>query len=184
MVQDLLSPQGDGSKSSRTPSSNQAKEPTMDPAPLRISSQDFPNLPSHQEAQRLLETAMFYIGHTQHHIDARDFSDRLWVFYANRDDPNQLASPWCLEMMLVIAIGTLFDANPEGNGEFSGIELFDYVHKNLPTLSEMHSYGKIGVEIFGLFAIYLQNFHKREEAYLYVSSTFDLSVSVANRAAR
>ncbi|KAH8721890.1 hypothetical protein BGZ61DRAFT_447607 [Ilyonectria robusta] len=177
MVQDLLSPQGDGSKSSRTPSSNQAKEPTMDPAPLRISSQDFPNLPSHQEAQRLLETAMFYIGHTQHHIDARDFSDRLWVFYANRDDPNQLASPWCLEMMLVIAIGTLFDANPEGNGEFSGIELFDYVHKNLPTLSEMHSYGKIGVEIFGLFAIYLQNFHKREEAYLYISTALRLAIS-------
>ncbi|KAH6980947.1 hypothetical protein BKA56DRAFT_485644 [Ilyonectria sp. MPI-CAGE-AT-0026] len=177
MVQDLLSPQGDGSKSSRTPSSNQAKEPTMNPAPLRISSQDFPNLPSHQEAQRLLETAMFYIGHTQHHIDARDFSDRLWVFYANRDDPNQLASPWCLEMMLVIAIGTLFDANPEGNGEFSGIELFDYVHKNLPTLSEMHSYGKIGVEIFGLFAIYLQNFHKREEAYLYISTALRLAIS-------
>lgn len=120
---------------------------------------------------------MFYIGHTQHHIDARDFSDRLWVFYANRDDPNQLASPWCLEMMLVIAIGTLFDANPEGNGEFSGIELFDYVHKNLPTLSEMHSYGKIGVEIFGLFAIYLQNFHKREEAYLYISTALRLAIS-------
>ncbi|KAH7013669.1 hypothetical protein EDB80DRAFT_710645 [Ilyonectria destructans] len=177
MVQDLLSPQGDGSKSSRTPSSNQAKEPTMNPAPMRISSQDFPNLPSHQEAQRLLETAMFYIGHTQHHVDARDFSDRLWVFYANRDDPNQLASPWCLEMMLVIAIGTLFDANPEGNGEFSGIELFDYVHKNIPTLSEMHSYGKIGVEIFGLFAIYLQNFHKREEAYLYISTALRLAIS-------
>ncbi|KAK7409342.1 hypothetical protein QQX98_008466 [Neonectria punicea] len=144
---------------------------------MQISYQNFPNLPSHQEAQRLLETAMFYIGHTQHHVDARDFSDRLWFFYANKDDPAQLGSPWCLEMMLVIAIGTLFDANPEGNGEFSGIELFEYVHKNVPTLTAMHSYGKLGVEIFGLFAIYLQNVHRREEAYLYISTALRLAIS-------
>ncbi|KAH7161234.1 hypothetical protein EDB81DRAFT_784183 [Dactylonectria macrodidyma] len=177
MVQDLLSPpqRNDSNRSSRTPQSG--RESAFEHAPMRISSQDFPNLPSHQEAQRLLDKAMFYIGHTQHHIDARDFSDRLWFFYANRDDPNQAASPWCLEMMLVIAIGTLFDANPEGNGEFSGVELFEYVHKNVPTLSEMHSYGKLGVEIFGLFAIYLQNMHKREEAYLYISTALRLAIS-------
>ncbi|KAK7433292.1 hypothetical protein QQZ08_000230 [Neonectria magnoliae] len=179
LVQDLLSPlqQDDQSKSSRTPESSHQKESTFNHAPMQIPCQDFPNLPSHQEAQRLLETAMFYIGHTQHHVDARDFSDRMWFFYANKDDPAQLGSPWCLEMMLVIAIGTLFDANPEGNGEFSGIELFEYVHKNVPTLTAMHSYGKLGVEIFGLFAIYLQNMHRREEAYLYISTALRLAIS-------
>ena len=93
----------------------------------------------------------------------------MWAFYQNRDDPAQLESLWVLEMILMIAIGTLFDANPEGNDEFSGVVLFEYAHRNVPTLSDLRFKGKIGIEIYALFAIYLGNMNRKEEAYLYVS---------------
>lgn len=164
-VQDLLSPCG-GDKNSKSP--EHPKDTTFNESGMSISSKNFPRLPSHQEAQRLLEVAMFYMGHTQHHVDARDFSDRLWVFYANKDETTQLKTPWCYEMMILLAIGCQFDAKPEGAG-FSQVELFEYVHKHIPTLSELYSYGTLGVEVYALLSIYMQNSHRREEAYLYVS---------------
>jgi proline utilization trans-activator len=139
--------------------------------PWRLSSSDFPKLPPRDEAQRLLDTALFYIGQSQHHIDAREFSDKMWAFYQNRDDPAQMESLWVLEMILMIAIGTLFDANPVGNDDFSGVALFDYAHRNLPTLSDLRFNGKLGIEIYALFAIYLGNMNRKEEAYLYVCWT-------------
>ncbi|KAM5364161.1 hypothetical protein ACJZ2D_011662 [Fusarium nematophilum] len=160
-----------------SPEAHQLTEVARNSAPWRISNTEFPKLPSRKEAERLLETALFYIGQSQHHIDAREFSDRLWVFYENKDDPAQRESPWCLEMILMIAIGTLFDANPEGNDEFSGVQLFEYAHKNVPTLTELRAYGKLGVEIFALFAIYLSNMNRKEEAYLYISTAMRLAVS-------
>ncbi|KAF4970762.1 hypothetical protein FSARC_2275 [Fusarium sarcochroum] len=145
--------------------------------PWRLSSSDFPKLPPRHEAQRLLDTALFYIGQSQHHIDAREFSDKLWAFYQNRDDPAQLESLWVLEMILMIAIGTLFDANPEGNDDFSGVVLFEYAHRNVPTLSDLRFNGKLGIEIFALFAIYLGNMNRKEEAYLYISTAMRLAIS-------
>ncbi|OBS19696.1 hypothetical protein FPOA_11421 [Fusarium poae] len=131
-----------------SPEANQVHE--IISHPWRLSSGDFPKLPPRHEAQRLLDTALFYIGQSQHHIDAREFSDKMWAFYQNRDDPAQLESLWVLEMILMIAIGTLFDANPEG---------------------------KIGIEIFALFAIYLGNMNRKEEAYLYISTAMRLAIS-------
>ncbi|KAF4982938.1 hypothetical protein FZEAL_1508 [Fusarium zealandicum] len=160
-----------------SPEANQLHEVARKSAPWRLSADDFPKLPPRQEAERLLEKALFYIGQSQHHIDAREFSDRLWVFYQNQSDPTQLESPWVLEMILMIAIGTLFDADPEGNDEFSGVRLFDYAHKNAPTLTELRAYGKVGVEIFALFAIYLGNMNRKEEAYLYVSTAMRLAIA-------
>ncbi|KAI5467918.1 hypothetical protein BGZ63DRAFT_39626 [Mariannaea sp. PMI_226] len=180
-VQDLLSPSGqDGAdKASKSPASEHHKDTVFNESGMQISSKNFPRLPSHQEAQRLLEVAMFFMGHTTHHIDARDFSDRLWFFYANKDDKSQLKTPWCYEMMIVLAIGCQFDANPdnEENGGFSGVELFEYVHKNIPTLSELYGYGQLGVEIYALLSIYLQNFHRREEAYLYISTALRIAIT-------
>ncbi|KAJ3527303.1 hypothetical protein NM208_g10767 [Fusarium decemcellulare] len=160
-----------------SPEANQLHEVARNSAPWRMSIKEFPKLPPRQEAQRLLEKALFYIGQSQHHIDAREFSDRLWVFYENRTDPAQLESPWVLEMILMIAIGTLFDADPEGNEDFSGVQLFEYAHKNVPTLTELRAYGKLGVEIFALFAIYLGNMNRKEEAYLYISTAMRLAIS-------
>ncbi|KAL6923302.1 hypothetical protein FSST1_000576 [Fusarium sambucinum] len=158
-----------------SPEANQVHE--IISHPWRLSSNDFPKLPPRHEAQRLLDTALFYIGQSQHHIDAREFSDKMWAFYQNRDDPAQLESLWVLEMILMIAIGTLFDADPEGNDEFSGVVLFEYAHRNVPTLSDLRFKGKIGIEIFALFAIYLGNMNRKEEAYLYISTAMRLAIS-------
>ncbi|KAF5027368.1 hypothetical protein F66182_528 [Fusarium sp. NRRL 66182] len=158
-----------------SPEANQLHEAISHP--WRLSSSDFPKLPPRDEAQRLLDTTLFYIGQSQHHIDAREFSDKLWAFYQNRDDPAQLESLWVLEMILMIAIGTLFDADPEGNDDFSGVVLFEYAHRNIPTLSDLRFNGKLGIEIFALFAIYLSNINRKEEAYLYISTAMRLAIS-------
>uniref|UniRef100_A0A0D2XQ09 Transcription factor domain-containing protein n=1 Tax=Fusarium oxysporum (strain Fo5176) TaxID=660025 RepID=A0A0D2XQ09_FUSOF len=95
-----------------------------------------------------------------------------------------MESLWVLEMILMIAIGTLFDANPEGNDDFSGVRLFEYAHRNVPTLSDLRFNGKLGIEIFALFAIYLGNMNRKEEAYLYVSCLMANSGTMADFARR
>lgn len=115
----------------------------------------------------------FFIGYTQHHIDTREFSDRLAFFYANLGDPSQTQTPWYLEMVLVFAIGKLFagafDGDDEAGAGLPGEGMFRYVQGRLPSLSELFGLGKLGVEIHALAAVYLQNANRKEEAYLYVS---------------
>lgn len=113
----------------------------------------------------------FFIGYTQHHIDTREFSDRLAFFYTNLGDPSQMQMPWYLEMLLVFAIGKLFSGtfdNDERVG-LPGLSMFTYVQSKLPSLSELYGLGKLGIEIHALAAVYLQNANRKEEAYLYVS---------------
>ncbi|KAF4991518.1 hypothetical protein FGRMN_7762 [Fusarium graminum] len=145
--------------------------------PWRLSTNDFPKLPPRDEAQRLLDTALFYIGQSQHHIDAREFSDKMWAFYRNRHDPAQMEELWVLEMILMIAIGILFDRNPVGNDDSPGAELFNYAQRNLPTLSDLRFKGKLGIEIYALFAIYLGNMNRKEEAYLYISTAMRMAIA-------
>ena len=173
-VQDLLThPQSEDQHSApdpdKTPTTFQSPNEVFRDAPMRGFSGELPSLPSHREAEKLVEMAMFFIGQTQQHFDARDFSDRLWLFFSNPQSSSKLRTPWELEMMLVLSIGTLFITDPAGTNYTAGAHWFDYVQNNLPTLSELYTYGKLGVEIFALLAVYLQNDYRRDEAYLYVS---------------
>lgn len=157
------------------------REPTPQPRPHAPPSQprttkphdDGPALPSEDEGRKLFESMSFFIGYTQHHIDTREFSDRLAFFYANLGDPSQTQTPWYLEMVLVFAIGKLFsgafDGDDEAGAGLPGEGMFRYVQGRLPSLSELFGLGKLGVEIHALAAVYLQNANRKEEAYLYVS---------------
>ncbi|KAJ0359892.1 hypothetical protein COL154_007940 [Colletotrichum chrysophilum] len=159
------------------------REPTPQPRPHAPSSQprttkphdDGPALPSEDEGRKLFESMSFFIGYTQHHIDTREFSDRLAFFYANLGDPSQTQTPWYLEMVLVFAIGKLFSGAFDGDDEEVGLPgegMFRYVQGRLPSLSELFGLGKLGVEIHALAAVYLQNANRKEEAYLYVSAIY------------
>ncbi|EFQ35774.1 fungal specific transcription factor domain-containing protein [Colletotrichum graminicola M1.001] len=100
---------------------------------------DAPPLPSEEEARRLFDSMTFFIGHTQHHVDTREFSDRLAFFYSNLSDTSQTQTPWYLEMLLVFAIGKLFSGSfddDERNG-LPGSTMFAYVQSKLPSLSEL-----------------------------------------------
>ncbi|KAI8187115.1 putative transcriptional regulatory protein [Colletotrichum sp. SAR 10_86] len=154
------------------------REPTPQPRPHAPSSQplatknhdDAPALPSEDEGRKLFESMSFFIGYTQHHIDTREFSDRLAFFYANLGDPSQTQMPWYLEMVLVFAIGKLFSGAFDGDDNEVGLPgegMFRYVQGRLPSLSELFGLGKLGVEIHALAAVYLQNANRKEEAYLY-----------------
>ncbi|KAI8169784.1 hypothetical protein K4K49_010941 [Colletotrichum sp. SAR 10_70] len=141
---------------------------------------DGPALPSEDEGRKLFESMSFFIGYTQHHIDTREFSDRLAFFYANLGDPSQTQTPWYLEMVLVFAIGKLFSGAFDGDDEEVGLPgegMFRYVQGRLPSLSELFGLGKLGVEIHALAAVYLQNANRKEEAYLYISSALRLATT-------
>ncbi|KAJ5092073.1 hypothetical protein NUU61_006943 [Penicillium alfredii] len=138
--------------------------------PTQHGSLGYPQFPSEDEAYRLLGVVNLIIGQTQHHFDVRDFSDRLGVFFADRTDPTRTSALWYLEMILVFAIGKLFGGDFDGD-PMPGSSLFDYAHRALPSLSELYSHERIGVEVLGLIAVYLQNASRKEEAYIYVRST-------------
>ncbi|KDN70964.1 hypothetical protein CSUB01_09962 [Colletotrichum sublineola] len=131
---------------------------------------DVPPLPSEEEARRLFDSMTFFIGHTQHHVDTREFSDRLAFFYSNLGDASQTQTPWYLEMLLVFAIGKLFSGSfdDDERSGLPGSRMFTHVQSKLPSLSELYGLGKLGVEIHALAAVYLQNANRKEEAYLYV----------------
>ncbi|GJC93110.1 fungal specific transcription factor domain-containing protein [Colletotrichum higginsianum] len=129
----------------------------------------------------------FFIGYTQHHVDTREFSDRLAFFYANLGDAaqaqaqTQTQTPWYLEMLLVFAIGKLFsgtfDGDERGGRGLPGSSLFAYVQAKLPSLSELYGLGRLGIEMHALAAVYLQNANRKEEAYLYISSALRLATT-------
>ncbi|KAH0428447.1 fungal specific transcription factor domain-containing protein [Colletotrichum camelliae] len=159
-----------------------AHVPSQQPPTAAKPHDDAPALPSEDEGRRLFESMSFFIGYTQHHIDTREFSDRLAFFYANLGDPSQTQTPWYLEMVLVFAIGKLFSGAFDGDDEAAGLGLpgegmFRYVQGRLPSLSELFALGKLGVEIHALAAVYLQNANRKEEAYLYISSALRLATT-------
>ncbi|GKT84288.1 fungal specific transcription factor domain-containing protein [Colletotrichum tofieldiae] len=121
----------------------------------------------------------FFIGYTQHHIDTREFSDRLAFFYSNVGDASQTQTPWYLEMLLVFAIGKLFSGSFDGEEKsgLPGLSMFAYVQSKLPSLSELYGLGKLGIEVHALAAVYLQNANRKEEAYLYISSALRLATT-------
>ncbi|GKT58213.1 fungal specific transcription factor domain-containing protein [Colletotrichum tofieldiae] len=121
----------------------------------------------------------FFIGYTQHHIDTREFSDRLAFFYSNVGDASQTQTPWYLEMLLVFAIGKLFSGSFDGEEKsgLPGSSMFAYVQSKLPSLSELYGLGKLGIEVHALAAVYLQNANRKEEAYLYISSALRLATT-------
>lgn len=129
---------------------------------------DMQEIPAEDEACRLLEIVIFYIGETQHHFDVREFADRLGAFYANSHDPAQQQTPWFLEMLLVLAIGQLFSGRTDDQNEIPGSKLFYYAYRSLPALGELYTHGVLGVEILALVAVYLQNLNRKDEAYLHV----------------
>ncbi|OJJ34682.1 hypothetical protein ASPWEDRAFT_474326 [Aspergillus wentii DTO 134E9] len=135
---------------------------------------NIPSLPTEEQAHRLLEVVIFFIGETQHHFDLRDFSDRLCAFYGN---PSDKKTPWFLQMLLVLAIGKLFAGDFDDRDELPGSKLFEYAHQNLPTLGELYALDVLGVEILALVAVYLQNLNRKDEAYIYISTSLRLAIS-------
>lgn len=129
--------------------------------------------PTETEARRLVDAVNFNIGHIQSHYEPREFLDRMGIVYASQLDSAHTSTLWFLEMVLVLAVGKQFLGEFDEAGsptDLPGMKLFDFAHRNLPTLSEQFSQGRLGVEIVAFMAVYLQNLDRKEEAYLYVST--------------
>lgn len=146
------------------------------------SSPLMPPLPGEAEARRHLKTLNMQIGRTQHHIDFRDFSDRLAYVYSEEGAATRFANPWYLQIYLVCAIAKLFTGDFSGTSQcLPGIDYFNYVHRNLPILSDLHSSPRLGIELLALVAVYLQNVNRKEEAYVYVSLSHCPLFKLSNR---
>ncbi|KAM5357968.1 hypothetical protein ACJZ2D_015736 [Fusarium nematophilum] len=135
-----------------------------------------PQLPTEEEAFRLLEAVSLFIGQTQSHYDSREISDRVGLLYENSNDPVPTHELWYLQVLLIFAVGKVFAAEFDRGQRLPGTGLFEFVHQNFPSLSVLYTAGRMGVEINALMAMYLQMTNRKEEAYLYISSALRLAV--------
>ncbi|KAJ6445472.1 fungal specific transcription factor domain-containing protein [Purpureocillium lavendulum] len=146
-----------------------------------VSVFDLPSFPSEKEALELLETQVFYIGYTQNHVDPREISDKISLLFANRHDPVHTESTWTLEILLICANARLFrgdfGSSAHETDVFPGYSLFNHVCERIPSLSRLHSFGRSGVEVLALVAVYLVNINRKEEAYIYISTALRLAIS-------
>ncbi|GJN83284.1 hypothetical protein PLIIFM63780_006832 [Purpureocillium lilacinum] len=142
---------------------------------------DLPSFPSEKEALELLETQVFYIGYTQNHVDVREISDKIGLLFANKEDPAVTESLWTLEILLICANARLFKGDfgsgAHATDNFPGYSLFSHVCDRIPSLSQLYSFGRSGVEVLALVAVYLVNINRKEEAYVYISTALRLAIS-------
>jgi proline utilization trans-activator len=139
--------------------------------PPTRAEQRLPQLPPEKEAHRLFEIVNLYIGQTQNHYDPRELSDRMGLLYGSGNDTIQTHDLWCMEIIIILAIGKMLAAEFDDEGAFPGVKLFEFAYQNFPPLSVHYSQGRLGVETHALMAMYLQMANRKEEAYLYVSVT-------------
>ena len=174
-VQSLLNVSKSGQHQQSTPN---ATNYLLQPPPQNMHIFSISSLPTEREAFQLLETFVFYIGHTQNYIDAREIADMIGLLYANQDNTTYTESLWTMELLLIFAIARLFTGDFGGElhrtDSFPGYSLFDFVRGRIPPLSQLYSIGRVGVEVMALVAVYLQNIYRKEEAYVYVSLAISL----------
>ncbi|KAH6887600.1 hypothetical protein B0T10DRAFT_530032 [Thelonectria olida] len=140
------------------------------------AEKSLPQLPPEREAHRLFEIVNLYIGQTQNHYDPRELSDRMGLLYGSGSDSIQTHDLWCMEIIIILAIGKMLTADFDDDGVFPGIKLFEFAYQNFPPLSVHYSQGRLGVETHALMAMYLQMANRKEEAYLYIATALRLAV--------
>ncbi|KAJ3552597.1 hypothetical protein NPX13_g11074 [Xylaria arbuscula] len=143
---------------------------------------DLPTFPTEEEAYRLLNTHISFIGNTQNLFDAREVSDRIGLLYANRQDAGyNTANLETLEILLIFAIARLFLADFGRSAPHTdtvpGQTLFDFVCERIPPLGQLYYIGRLGVEILLLQAVYYVNINRKEEAYIHTSTALRLAVA-------
>lgn len=158
----------------RTPckSTRESLFPTERPA-LKLkqsltSSYSIPNLPSEEEAYRLLDSILFYFGETQHLFDARDASDQLAIIYEDPQESLQSPSIGFLQALLIFALGRLLRGESDAPNSPPGFALFKYALDLLPCPSELRAHGVAGIEVLAIITVYLQNIDRRDDAASYV----------------
>ncbi|KAH8888953.1 hypothetical protein GQ53DRAFT_653257, partial [Thozetella sp. PMI_491] len=175
-VQNLVANCHRGSTSSATPSGTTESLTTSPLSPVESYTRLYPGsvetalIPEEEDAYRYLNLIVLCVGQTQRLVDGRECSDLLAQFYRGRDEAAALPVPSYLLVLLILATGRLFAGEFDGPERTPGTTIFEYAHKNLPTLAELLPYKRTGVELLGMTAAYLQNADRRQEAYLYVSS--------------
>ncbi|KAL4944858.1 hypothetical protein BDV06DRAFT_219917 [Aspergillus oleicola] len=177
-VQSLLDTSRSGQHRQSAPN---ATNYLLQPPPQSVHIFNISSIPTEREALKLLETFVFYIGHTQNYIDAREISDMIGLLYTNKHNTAYTESLWTMELLLIFAIARLFTGDFGGEFQktvsFPGNSLFDFVRDRIPPLSQLYNIGRVGVEVMALVAVYLQNIYRKEEAYVYISTAMRLAVS-------
>lgn len=139
---------------------------------------DTRNWPSEEEAQSILETVVLNVGISQQLFDVRAFSDNLSLLYEDSNADAHVPRLWIVQVLLVFAIGRLLHARADDNSDISqppGTAFFNEAMGQLPHLTELRRQGLLGIEVVGLGALYLQIVDRKEDAYIYVSTTLLLT---------
>lgn len=132
--------------------------------------------PSEEEAYKLLESVLAYIGQSLHPFDSRAFSDRLSTFYEDPNYENCLQDLEITQILLVFALGIHIERKPKGEADLPGHNLFFRAMKRVPNLVKLRCSGTLGIEVMGLVAFFLQSLDRKEDAYIYVGDDCPFSV--------
>lgn len=111
-------------------------------------------------------SVIFYIGRTQQHFEVCEVSDHIDILFDGGLSTLPTPTPWYLKIILVFAIGKLYEGEFAGQS-FPGQIYFKYAQDLLPSLTELYASKGHGVEVLSLMVVYLQGANRREAAYLY-----------------
>lgn len=134
--------------------------------------------PPEEEAYKLLESVLAYIGQSLHPFDSRAFSDRLSTFYKDPNYETCLQDLEITQILLVFALGIHIEGKPKGEVDLPGGHLFLRAMKRVPDLVKLRCSGTLGIEVMGLAAFFLQSSDRKEDAYIYVGDGFLFSVDL------
>ena len=139
------------------------------PRSALITSTSTPVLPPQEEAFKLFDTFVSWMGTYQHYLDSRSFVDSMDMLY--HDEAGRTAKMqtlWFSQFLLVMAIGKLIGYT-SGIPSDQNIETyFLEARRRLPPMDELGSFGVVSVEIMCLASVYLQWNDRKHDAYLYV----------------
>ncbi|RDW56731.1 hypothetical protein BP6252_13986 [Coleophoma cylindrospora] len=146
------------------------------------SSNTMPPNPSHiwpleEDAYKLLDLVLFYLGQSQHFFDPRTFSDKLSLLYENIHNATQIDNLSLVEILLVLALGKLIQGQSSVEKDLPGADFYLEAMKRVPDLCTLRSSSVLGVEIMGLSALYLQSSDCKEDAYVIAGTAMRLAVS-------
>ncbi|KAJ2972206.1 hypothetical protein NQ176_g7287 [Zarea fungicola] len=133
-------------------------------------------LPSENAARKYLEVVIFYIGQSQHFIDARAFSDNLDRLYSNTSPRPDLSNVEIVEILLVLAVGRQMLHSPGSEDSVSSDTLFRAGIARLPPFTGLRVEGKAIISVLALAAVYLQNLDLVDDAYYYASTALRICI--------
>ncbi|RSM14456.1 hypothetical protein CDV31_005473 [Fusarium ambrosium] len=155
------------------PTYSDAAWPTRRPSVSRL-----PQLPPYEHAKQLYAAQHAYIGTIFSFLDPTVFGEHMHEIYSKPLDlsDRQTCLIYC-QVLLMFAYGQMYSINQwTGNDGPPG---FSYFMQALELLPDIHEEGSVlFVEVLSLVGYFMQNFNRRDAAFLYIGLASRMAISL------